>query len=91
MSRHRRPDDPHVRFRIYVDGQLVDEAWADVSNPAVWLHVTAISVRHRTIAERAQLHDRPWLMEVYDPEQPEDRAYRRTGTDAAGMVDPRPL
>jgi hypothetical protein len=83
----QEPYDARVRFRVWVDAELVDETWMDISNPEVEEHMAALRERHFLITTEADLQDRPWLIEWWDPD--EDR-YQRFGTDAGGMVDPRP-
>lgn len=80
-----------MRFRLWVAGKLVDEAWVDCSNPDAEHHVDNVRDRHQALADRAARADEPWLVEVYDPAKPEGWAYLRFGDDEAGMVDPRPL
>ena len=79
--------DPRLRFRVWVERRLVLEQWVDV------LVVTAagqlaMQDEHTRIAMEASAAGKPWLVEVYDPEQAEDHAYLRFGTDRDGMVAP---
>lgn len=80
--------DARVRFRIWVDAQLVDETWLDASNPEVDEHEAALAARHLAIKDEADRQDRPWLIELWDPEKD---SYQRFGTDTAGIVDPQPM
>jgi hypothetical protein len=74
----RRP----VRFRLYVDGQLVD----DVTVPLGGVRdlIGQLGAEHGEIAAAAQRAGRPYLLEIrfWDGE------HARFGTDAAGMVEP---
>lgn len=83
-------DDPRLRFRVYVDGVLVEEVWLDAENDADHERVLAIRERHKAMADQADADGKHWMVEVYEPALPKDRAYTRFGTDANGMVDPRP-
>lgn len=84
-------EDPRLRFRVWVDGELVDETWLDATNPDADEHFAAMTGRHEALVQAADLIDSVWLVEWYDPARPEDQAYGRAGTDVAGMVDPKPL
>ena len=66
-------------FRLYVDGQLVDEEEAATDEEA-----ERIGRRQYVLAAGA---DR-WLVEVWNPEAPKENAYLRFGTDPHGMVEP---
>lgn len=83
------PDDPRMRFRVWVSAELVDERWVDTSNPEADRVMETIKTGQAAIVERAHLAGRPWLVEVYDPGMPEEEAYFRFGDDADGMVNPR--
>jgi hypothetical protein len=80
--------DSRLRLRLWIDGALIDEAWIDSLDPDSKTKVETVTAVHTHLAELADAHGVPWLTEVYDPEQPEDRAYIRVGTDKAGMVAP---
>lgn len=84
------PEDPRMRFRLWIAGQLVDETWVDASNPDAERIIHALRQRHIDLANEATAEDRPWLAEYYDPAKPEHEAYVRFGDDAEGMVDPSP-
>lgn len=84
-------DDPRMRFRCWVAGELVDESWVDATNPEAPAHFERIQGRHRMFVEQADRDELPWLVEVYDPAKPAREAYIRIGTDSTGMVDPRRL
>jgi hypothetical protein len=86
-------EDPRMRFRVWVAARLVDEAWADASNPDAAEHVAAIRARHKAITELAQQRGRPWLCEIYDPERPEHghtcaSAPTRPGWSTPGAATP---
>jgi len=83
--------DPRLRFRVWIAARLADEAWIDASNPDAEQLMEAVRAHQYALVEQAAAADRPWLIEVYDPAKPEDEAYWRLGTDAAGMVDPIPF
>lgn len=83
--------DPRMRLRFYVDGTLADETWVDITSPAYRAQITAVRLRHETLAAAADATGKVWLAELYDPDQPDETAYIRFGTDQAGMIDPAPL
>jgi hypothetical protein len=70
-----------LRFRLYVAGELVDEQWAAENGPE-------LAAGHQRIAEQADAAGKLWLVEVFNPDEPEDAAYFRFGTDTGGMVAP---
>jgi ribosomal protein L37E len=72
-----------LRMRLYVAGKVVDEQWVD--SPEL---VEQIGARHQAIAEDAERAGQVWMVEVWDPDAPENAAYLRFGTDQAGMVEP---
>lgn len=84
------PGDPRLRFRIWVDGNLAEECWFD-SATASHQDFVDVSRWHVSVTSRAADEGKVWLVEIYDPEQPEDQAYTRFGTDTAGMVQPTPV
>jgi hypothetical protein len=72
-----------LRFRVWVDGKLTLEEWIDdpeKADPAAGRHAVA-----------ALASGKPWLVEIFDPDLPEEEAYIRFGSDPAGMVEPIPL
>lgn len=83
--------DPRLRFRIYVDGQLAAETWLDCLDADASELAGFAAEIHAEITNAADRAGRKWLTEVYDPDQPEDRAYLRFGTDTRGMTEPRPV
>lgn len=68
-----------LRFRVYVDGRLADERWLDLDSD---FHA-AIAAQNEVIGRSER-----WLIEVYNPDAPEDQAYVRFGGDRQGMVEP---
>jgi hypothetical protein len=77
--------DMRLRFRVYVDGEVADEAW--VGGPGD-VDGETLALKQRALCDTASDHGQLWLIEVYDPDVPEDAAYWRFGTDPAGMVLP---
>ena len=72
----------HLRFRLWVDGELTREDWLPGAtlDGDLWLL--------ETVGVRAEAPE-PWLIEVYDPGGADaDEEYLRFGSDAAGMVVP---
>jgi hypothetical protein len=83
-----------LRFRVFVGGALKHEEWLEIEDMGqtrgeMAARAIAAVERHAQIAFSEP--GRPWMIEVYDPDQPPDRAYTRLGTDLEGMVDPRPF
>jgi len=74
--------------RLYVAGELVDEAWVDASRPDAGDLMEAASKRQLAQAMRAAEQGKKWMVEAFDPGRPLDKAFMRFGTDAGGMVDP---
>lgn len=83
-----RPDDPRLRFRIYIDATLADQTWIDASNPDAQRITTKLQHKHHRMARTAEQAGQAWLIEIYNPAMPDDQAYLRFGTDTAGMVAP---
>lgn len=81
--------DPRMRFRVWIAGRLADEAWVDTSRPDAQEHIDTTRDHHWSLVEQADRDGQVWLVEIYDPDKPEEEAYMRMGTDADGMVDPR--
>ena len=77
-----------LRLRFYFGGRLRDEVWLDAADPESMPLATAVSGYHVRLADLADAVGVPWMVEVYDPAAPEDRAYIRYGTDAEGMIQP---
>jgi hypothetical protein len=82
--------DPHLRFRVFTGGRLAVEHWFDARTvkPGDVVAMARDHAHHCREADEAGL---PWLVEIYDPARPPDRAYIRWGTDHAGMCKPGPV
>lgn len=81
-------DNPRLRLRVWVEGELIEETWVDTSGPDRERLTDAASQRHKALTDRADREGRRWLVETFDPALPEEQAYVRFGTDKAGMVEP---
>lgn len=92
MTRPKPPPfaspDTSLRLRFYFGRRLRDEVWLDAMDTEAMGLASSVSAYHVRLAELADAIGVPWMVEVYDPAAPEDRAYIRYGTDAEGMVDP---
>ena len=84
-------DDPRLRFRLWIDGELLDEVWIDSNDADADEQATAVQKRHEQLAAEADGYGYPWLIEVYDPAEPSETAYVRFGTDREGMTEPAEL
>lgn len=80
--------DTRLRFSIWIGGDLIDQQWIDSEDPGAGELAEEISDRHGDLADEAEAHGWPWLIEVYDPAAPPHEAYVRFGTDRDGMVSP---
>lgn len=76
------------RTRLFIAGELVDEAWIDTSATNADAMTRMASERQSSLVAKADEEGRLWLLELYDPGLPEVNAYQRFGTDALGMVKP---
>jgi hypothetical protein len=76
-----------LRLRVYVDGDIADETWLpDPHNPDGGKKV---GDRHKAITDAAERDGKLWLIEFYDPDEPDETAaYRRMGTDTRMMTMP---
>jgi hypothetical protein len=74
-----------LRFRVWVDGELVREDWLPGITPIVGADLAR---QHAAVASLAQDSGKTWLVEVYDPDAPADEGYLRFGSDTEGMVCP---
>jgi hypothetical protein len=72
-----------LRFRLFIGGYLIDQTWA--SSPA---QAEGIQARHEQLTIAAERGGALWLIEVFDPDVPEDAAYLRFGTDTAMITAP---
>jgi hypothetical protein len=83
--------DDWLRFRLYLDGRLHDEAIIDTRDPDAEQRCGEAGDRMARQAEEAEAAGRLWCTEVYNPIQPPSEAYLRFGTDSSVMVEPRPM
>jgi hypothetical protein len=95
VNHHHRPGPPDgldpkdaLRLRFWMGGELRDEVWLDTSDPRAAELAEFCSTYHAAQAELADAAGVAWLVEVYNPELPEENAYVRFGTDTDGMVAP---
>jgi hypothetical protein len=63
--------DPRIRFRLRVDGKVVDETWIDAGNPDCVQHANRLAIRHNVLAIEAERAGRRWEVETYDPALPD--------------------
>ena len=84
MSEPEQPTDA-LRLRFYLAGVMTDETWVSLGDPQP---AVAAGEYHAQLAAEADTAGIPWFVEVFDPDLPEDEAYRRFGTDTTGMVLP---
>ena len=80
-------EDPRLRFRVYIDAELVDETWVNARSPERLHTIEEVWARHQRLIRQAQSGGRRWLIEIDDPARPEDPAWR-FGTDATGIDQP---
>ena len=80
-------NDPRLRFRVFVDAEVVDETWVNTREPKRLRTVEQVWARHQELIRRAHADHKPWLIEIYDPATPEDQALR-FGTDETGIEQP---
>ena len=78
-----------LRLRFWIGGRLRDEVWLDAADSKAGDLANFCATYHAELAELADAAGIPWMTEVYDPGQPEERAYLRIGTDAQGMIRPQ--
>jgi hypothetical protein len=79
--------DPRLRFRVYVNAELVDETWVNTRSPERLHTIEEVWARHQQIIQRAQTDCQRWLIEIHDPARPEDPALR-FGSDETGVDQP---
>lgn len=77
-----------LRLRVFTGGTLADEQWIDTASPDCLRRAEETRNRHVALVEQAVRDGRPWLVETYDPDQPEESRYIRVGTDTRGMRVP---
>lgn len=72
-GRRRRTPPPDaeagLRFRLYVEGEIVAEDWLTPSNAET---AEATAKRHGALADEAGDQGKAWLLEVYDPDDPDN-------------------
>jgi hypothetical protein len=98
MNHHHDPPTPPegfnaqqaLRLRFWIGGRLRDEVWLDAADSGAGDLASFCATYHSELAELADAAGIPWMTEVYDPGLPEQHAYLRIGTDAAGMIYPQP-
>lgn len=73
-------------FRLFVNGQLVDEAHVQDSVGA-----EVVADRQKALVEEAERMGHLWCAEVFDPDGPSDCNYHRQGTDQRMMVAPEEM
>ena len=79
--------DPRLRFRVFIDGELVDETWVNVCTFERLDTIEQVWARHHRLIAQAQTEGKRWLIEIHDPRIPEDQALR-FGTEQAGIQQP---
>ena len=82
--------DPRLRFRIWIGGRLTVEQWVDVFELTVPM-LAQMQADHVAAVDRANAAGLAWMIEVYDPAEPDQVAYFRFGTDRDAMVQPEPV
>ena len=80
-------NDPRLRFRVFVDAQVVDESWVNTREPEPLRTVELVWASHQELIRQAHADHKHWLIEIYDPATPEDQALR-FGTDETGIEQP---
>jgi hypothetical protein len=70
-----------LRFRLYVEGELVAEDWLTPGNADT---AEATARRHGALKDEAAAAGKDWLLEVYDPDYP-DEPLRITPDSFAGI------
>lgn len=79
--------DPRLRFRVWVDREMMDEAWINACDPQRQPAIEDVWARHQEIIRQAHASGRRWHVEIYDPSQPEEQALR-FGTDESAIPPP---
>jgi hypothetical protein len=70
-GRHRAPGaETGLRFRLYVEGEVVAEDWLHVG--ADRAATAAAAYRHASLARAAGAEGKEWLLEVLDPDYPDE-------------------
>lgn len=77
---------PRLRMRLFVGRVMIDECWLPQTLP----HVAG--TRHRAICAAAEAMGDQWMLELFDPDEPDpEAAYMRIGSAASLMVRPVPV
>lgn len=79
-----------LRVRVFIGGQLADEAWIDAGAPDALIQVDWVNERHLAMVQAAHAGGQPWLVELHDAGRPPDDCCLRIGTDTEGMIAPLP-
>jgi hypothetical protein len=70
-GRHRVPGaETGLRFRLYVDGEVVAEDWLQLG--ADKASTVAAAYRHAALARAAGEAGKDWMLEVLDPDYPDE-------------------
>lgn len=88
MPRSPTGDDDRLRLRLFVGGQLADEAYIAADDPDAPDLIATVTGRLQNAAQAAQAEGQPWMMEAFDPTAPVGSAYVRVGTDSTMMRRP---
>jgi hypothetical protein len=82
-------------FRVFVDGRLVRRdvvTWDQMEGDDAEVLVERLHLAHLAITSAAEEAGRPWLVEMFDADEPAGQQCVRFGTDAGGgMVEPLPV
>lgn len=60
-------NDPRLRYRVYVNRELVEEVWIDASAEDYLEYSARTRERHMKIIEEAAKEKKPYLVEIFDP------------------------
>jgi hypothetical protein len=90
-GRHRAPGvETGLRFRLYVDGEVVAEDWLRLG--ADKAATAAAACRHAALARAASETGRDWTLEVLDPDYPDEPLCLGSRTvvevEVVSVVDP---
>src|SRR3954470_6185399 len=70
-----------LRFRVFLDGEIHVEEWLDEQDD-----IAAAQMRHAE--EASKYPDKKFMIEIFDPDAPEEEAYVRFGSSPDDMVMP---
>lgn len=79
--------DPRMRWRVWIAGELVSTTWIDTTDADAADQVDKLRKLHQRMCLSSGL---PWMVELYDPAEPEVSAFLRFGTDDSLMQMPLP-